>query len=105
VPVTLSPGLDLSAYRILQEGLTNALRHAHAERAQVRVQYGPSQLELEVRDDGRGPTASDGMGHGLGHGLVGLRERVKIYGGEMTAEPAPGRGFVLRTRLPIERRP
>jgi len=94
---TLPRAVDLSAYRIVQEGLTNALKHAEAGQADVTVRYLPDELELEVRDDGRGATTSDG----LGHGLVGIRERVAIYGGEMTAGPANGRGFVLSTRLPL----
>ena len=98
-PVPLPTGIDLSAYRIIQEGLTNALKHARATRADVIVHYAPDAVELEVRDDGAGRATSDG----LGHGLVGIRERVKIYGGEMTADSAPGRGFVLRTRLPLTR--
>jgi signal transduction histidine kinase len=97
-PVPLSPGLDLSAYRIIQEGLTNALKHAHAEHALVRVRYGAADLELEVRDDGRGAGASDG----LGHGLVGIGERVKIFGGEMSAGPILQGGFTLRARLPMD---
>jgi signal transduction histidine kinase len=96
-PVALPTALDLSAYRIVQEGLTNALKHAHATRADVTVHYAPDAVELEVRDDGVGGTAADGGGHGL----LGIRERVKIYGGDMTAEPVPGRGFVLKTRLPL----
>jgi signal transduction histidine kinase len=96
-PFALSAGIDLSAYRIIQEGLTNALKHARATRADVTVHYAPDAVELEVRDDGAGRATTDG----LGHGLVGIRERVKIYGGEMSAESAPGRGFVLRTRLPV----
>jgi signal transduction histidine kinase len=78
---TSSRGVELSAYRIVQEGLTNALKHAHASDADVTVRYRPDELEIEVRDDSEGGSASDG----LGHGLVGIRERVKIYGGEMTA--------------------
>jgi signal transduction histidine kinase len=96
-PVPLPRALDLSAYRIVQEGLTNALKHARARRADVTVRYGPDEVRIEVRDDGRGDSTSDG----LGHGLVGIRERVKIYGGEMTAGPAPQGGFVLSTRLPL----
>jgi signal transduction histidine kinase len=96
-PVPLPRGIDLSAYRIVQEGLTNALKHAHATRADVSVRYQPHALQLEIRDDGVGTATSDG----LGHGLVGIRERVKIYGGEMTAESANGGGFVLSTRLPF----
>jgi signal transduction histidine kinase len=96
-PVDLPSGLDLSAYRILQEGLTNALKHSGAQRAEVDVTYGDRDLLVAVRDDGRGPASSDG----LGHGLVGVRERVKIYGGEMTAGAENGRGFTLRARLPL----
>ena len=96
-PFPLPEAIDLSAYRIVQEGLTNALKHAHASRADVTVRYRPEELEIEVRDDGNGSSSSDG----LGHGLVGVRERVKIYGGEMTAGAAAGSGFVLTTRLPI----
>jgi signal transduction histidine kinase len=95
--VPLPRAIDLSAYRIVQEGLTNALKHARASRADVTIRYRSDELELEVRDDGRGTSASDG----LGHGLVGVRERVKIYGGEMTAGTANGGGFVLSTRLPL----
>ncbi|HVR14437.1 MAG TPA: sensor histidine kinase, partial [Gaiellaceae bacterium] len=95
-PVPLPRGIDLSAYRIVQEGLTNALKHAHATRADERIRYQPHALQLEVRDDGVGTATSDG----LGHGLIGIRERVKIYGGEMTAESTNGGGFVLSTRLP-----
>ena len=95
--VQLPRAIDLSAYRIVQEGLTNALKHAHASRADVTVRYEPAQVRLEVRDDGGGgPT-----GNGTGYGLVGVRERVKIYGGEMTAGPADGGGFVLSARLPL----
>jgi signal transduction histidine kinase len=96
-PVPLPRGVDLSAYRIVQEGLTNALKHARATDADVTVRYRPDELEVEVRDNGQGSATSDG----LGHGLVGVRERVKIYGGEMTAGTATGGGFVLSSRLPL----
>jgi signal transduction histidine kinase len=99
-PRPLPRGLDLSAYRILQEGLTNVLKHADAQVATVRIGYDRTQVELEVRDDGRAPTGSDG----LGHGLVGIGERVKIYGGELTAGPADGGGFALHVRLPLDGR-
>ena len=95
--VILTRGIDLSAYRIVQEGLTNALKHAHASDADVIVRYRPDELEIEVRDNGHGTTTSDG----LGHGLVGVRERVKIYGGEMSAGKSAEGGFVLSTRLPV----
>ena len=94
----LPRAIDLSAYRIIQEGLTNSLKHAHAQHAEVTVSYGADRLAIEVRDDGVGASDSDG----LGRGLVGVRERVKIYGGEMTAGASPGGGFVLTARLPVE---
>jgi signal transduction histidine kinase len=97
-PYPLSQALDLSAYRIVQEGLTNALKHAHASQAHVTVSYGADELHIEVRDNGDG-AAPDGS---HGHGLVGVRERVKIYGGRMTAATASGGGFVLSTRLPLQ---
>ncbi len=96
-PFPLPGAVDLSAYRIVQEGLTNALKHAVASAAHVTVRYRPGELMLEVRDDGMGSTSNDG----LGHGLVGIRERVKIYGGDMTARSRPEGGFVLSTRLPL----
>jgi signal transduction histidine kinase len=96
-PFPLPRAIDLSAYRIVQEGLTNALKHARASNADVTVRYRPDEVHLEVRDDGVGSATSDG----LGHGLVGMRERVKIYGGEMTAGTANGGGFVLSARLPV----
>jgi signal transduction histidine kinase len=95
----LPRAIDLSAYRIVQEGLTNSLKHAHASRADVTVRYNRNELELEVVDDGAGAAASDG----LGHGLLGIRERMKIYGGEMSAGTAPEGGFVLSARLPLDR--
>ena len=97
-PFPLPRAIDLSAYRIVQEGLTNSLKHAGARQADVTVRYGGDGLQLEVRDDGAGAAGSDG----LGRGLVGIRERVKIYGGEMSAGSAPEGGFVLRARLPLE---
>jgi signal transduction histidine kinase len=95
-PLPLPEAIDVSAYRIVQEGLTNALKHARARSANVVVRYGRDELQIDVRDDGDGPASSDG----LGHGLIGIRERVKLYGGEMTAGRANG-GFVLSTRLPL----
>ncbi|MGZ4626928.1 MAG: sensor histidine kinase [Kineosporiaceae bacterium] len=95
-PVPLPPGLDLTAYRLLQEGLTNTLRHAAATRAVVSVRYRPDILALSVRDDGRGPDASAPPGNGL----LGMRERVAVYGGRLTAGAAPGGGFELCVELP-----
>ena len=95
--VLLPPGIDLSAYRIVQEGLTNALKHAGASHAEVTVRYAPDEVGIEVHDDGTGATPSDGHGHGL----IGIRERVRLYGGEMTAGTTNGGGFTLSTRLPL----
>ena len=95
----LPRAIDLSAYRIVQEALTNSLKHAHASHANVTIRYRPDAVEIEVVDDGRGAATSNG----LGRGLVGVRERVKIYGGDMNAGNAPGGGFVLSARLPLER--
>jgi signal transduction histidine kinase len=96
-PFPLPPAIDLSAYRIVQEGLTNALKHARASNADVTVRYRLDELQIEVRDDGKGRPAGDG----LGFGLVGVRERVRIYGGQMTAGTAAGGGFVLSACLPL----
>lgn len=98
-PVALPRAIDLSAYRIVQEGLTNALKHANASHADVTVRYRPDEVELNVADDGRGPETTNGAGHGL----VGIRERVNIYGGEMSAGPRPGGGFLLTARLAVDR--
>ena len=100
-PFPLPRGIDLSAYRIVQEGLTNALKHARASDADVTVRYRPDEVEIEVRDNGEGGATNDG----LGHGLVGVRERVKLYGGEMSVGTVPEGGFVLSTRLPIVEAP
>jgi signal transduction histidine kinase len=97
-PIALPPTLELSAYRVVQEGLTNALRHAHASHADVVVRYRPGRLAIDVRDDGIGESTDLGSGHGL----LGVRERVKIYGGEMTAGTAAGGGFLLSTRFPLD---
>jgi signal transduction histidine kinase len=98
-PVDLPRSLDLSAYRIVQEGLTNSLKHADAHQVDVTVNWSPGGLQLEVRDDGRGGAAPN---DGLGHGLIGIGERVKAYGGDMSAFVAASGGFVLRASLPLE---
>ena len=95
-PEQLPGGVDLTAYRLVQEGLTNALKHANAHSAEVVVRYGDGEVELIVSDDGRG----DGSGDGGGHGLVGMRERVSVYGGELEAGPRAGGGYRLRAWLP-----
>ena len=96
----LPGGVDISAYRIVQEGLTNVLKHAQATQAEVSLTYDPDQLSIEVRDNGRGA----GQGTGSGHGLVGIRERVRLYDGEMTAGTHADGGFLLRARLSLSRR-
>ena len=92
----LPPGVDLSAYRIVQEALTNTLRHAGAGRAEVVVRYGGVGVEVEVTDDGAGPAA----GGGTGHGLIGMRERVGMFGGELEVGGREGGGFRVRALLP-----
>ena len=94
-PRRLPPGIDRSAYRIVQEGLTNALKHAGPAHASVRLRYGERALELEVLDDGRGPASASGGGFGL----LGMRERAALYGGVLAARRATGR------RLCAERPP
>jgi signal transduction histidine kinase len=98
-PRPLSPTGDLQAYRIVQEALTNALKHAGPARAEVVVRYEPTEVVLEITDDGRGyDPATDGGGHGL----IGMRERVAVCGGEMSAGRRPQGGFEVVARLPIE---
>jgi len=97
-PKQLPTGVDLTAYRLVQEGLTNAIKHARAQRAEVVVRYSDGHVELTVSDDGPG----GGDGDKGGHGLVGMRERVSVYGGELEAGPRPEGGYRLRARLPVE---
>jgi signal transduction histidine kinase len=100
-PVPLPAGLDVSVYRIAQEALTNAVRHAaDASAVTVRVRYGDGDLRLEVIDDGRSARDTDSNGH-PGHGLIGMQERVSLYGGELKAGPRPGGGFAVSARLPV----
>ena len=98
-PVALPPGVDVSAYRIVQEALTNALRHAGPASALVSVRYGTREVEIEVADDGRGAAAS---ANGGGHGLAGIRERVSVYGGDFAAGRRPEGGYAVRATLPFE---
>jgi signal transduction histidine kinase len=93
----LPPGIDTTAYRIVQEALTNAVKHARASKAEVVVRYVDGSVELTISDDGQG----GGDGDGSGHGLVGMRERVSVYGGELEAGPQTGGGFRLRATLPV----
>jgi signal transduction histidine kinase len=100
-PVALTPGVDLAAYRIAQEGLTNAIRHAHATEARVLVRYAPQRLDVEVEDNGRG-LGSRANG---GHGLVGIRERVALYGGTVDLGPSTSGGVRLAASLPLPEGP
>jgi signal transduction histidine kinase len=100
-PADLPAGLDLAAYRIVQEALTNTLKHGRAQAAEVTVRYRPAGLVLEVLDDGQ-PIASAGQpGPGPGRGLIGIRERAALHGGTCAAGPRPGGGFGVRVRLPL----
>ena len=102
-PVELSPGLDIAAYRIIQEALTNTYKHAGRAEAIVTVTHWPEMVMLEVADDGRGTDEVDAAALGGGHGLVGMRERVEVYGGTVEAGPRQGGGFRVVARLPVER--
>jgi signal transduction histidine kinase len=97
-PRELRDGIDRSAYRIVQEALTNTIKHAGLVPAHVTVTYEPDDLLLEVVDEGGGAAADDA---GAGQGLAGMRERVRLHGGELDAHPVAGRGFVVRARLPL----
>jgi len=97
-PVPLAAGVDLSAYRIVQEALTNTLKHAGHAEAEVIVRYDAAAVELEILDNGVGP---DTHVNGAGHGLVGMRERIALYGGVLEAGSRNGHGFAVRARLPL----
>jgi signal transduction histidine kinase len=118
----VQPGVDLSAYRIIQEALTNVIKHAAASSACVTVRYEPGSVTLEITDDGPAgpggtsrsgsgeragpgragvPGDSDAASPGTGHGIIGMRERVAVFGGEFTAGPRPGGGFRVLARLPF----
>jgi len=98
-PGGLPPGLDLAVYRVVQEGLTNVLRHARGAPTVVRISGRLEQLVITVSDDGSG--TSGGGGAEPGRGLLGLRERVALYGGAVDAGPRPGGGWRLRATIPL----
>ncbi|MEV0396820.1 sensor histidine kinase [Polymorphospora rubra] len=98
-PVELDPGVALTVFRIVQEALTNTLKHAGAATAQVRLSFGIDWLVVEVFDTGRGPALTPAR---LGHGLVGMRERVALYGGSLRTGPRPGGGFRVYAKIPME---
>jgi signal transduction histidine kinase len=96
-PGELTPGVELTAYRIVQEALTNVMKHAGPANAQVRLSFSPGGLEIDVTDNGRGLAARNGH---HGHGLIGMQERVAMYGGTLHAAGAPGGGFRVSATLP-----
>ena len=96
-PRPLPPALDLSAFRIVQEALTNTLKHAGPAQAQVTIRYEDGLVTLEITDTGHGPQGA----RGTGHGLVGMRERAAMFGGQLEAGQADGGGFTVRARLPL----
>jgi signal transduction histidine kinase len=97
VPSNLLASIDLTAYRIVQESLTNAIRHAHASAARVQLCCRGSSLDIEISDDGVGI----GDGYVPGHGLIGMRERVDVFGGQLQTGPGPAGGFRIQARLPV----
>jgi signal transduction histidine kinase len=104
-PGRVDPAVGLSAYRIVQEALTNVLKHAGPARVEVSIRYADDELHLRICDDGRGAAAVPAVRQppGPGHGLVGMRERVALFGGELRAGPRGGGGFEVRARIPVER--
>jgi signal transduction histidine kinase len=102
-PRELPPGVDLSTYRIVQEALTNVIRHAHAQHVDVTLTFTPRELQLTVIDDGTGPPPSAANGGSGGHGLVGMRERVALFGGRLEAGARPdGHGYRVDALLPTD---
>lgn len=98
-PRPLAPGIELTIYRVAQEALTNTLKHAGPARAEIVLRYGEQTVDLEVHDNGRGARVP---GISTGHGLIGMRERVTLYGGSLAAGPGPDRGFAVRMVLPTD---
>jgi signal transduction histidine kinase len=117
-PAELPASIDLSAYRIIQEALTNVVKHARASRCDVVIDYGETELTVEITDSGAGVPVlagsavaraaedraaySAGWGGG-GHGIIGMRERVSLLGGSFSAGPLPGYGFQVTARIPLRR--
>jgi signal transduction histidine kinase len=102
-PRELAPDIDLMAFRIVQEALTNVIKHAGPARARVIVVFAPHAVELEISDTGQGPapTGAEADAHAGGHGLVGMRERVKLYGGQLETGQGPNGGFRVRAHVPL----
>ena len=100
-PVPLPPGVDLAAFRIVQEAMTNVRKHASAANVSVLVRYGDGRLELQVDNDGSETPGRNGSSE-AGYGLAGMRERVSLYGGSLVAAPRPEGGFRVRATLPLD---
>ncbi|MBX3285056.1 MAG: sensor histidine kinase [Actinobacteria bacterium] len=100
-----APGVELAAFRVVQEALTNVVRHAGPAQVEVRVRYEPDQVRIDVVDDGRGAASEAVAPDEGGHGLVGMRERVDLYGGQLRAGPRPGGGFAVSATLPYDHEP
>jgi signal transduction histidine kinase len=106
-PRDLPSGLGLAVYRVVQEALTNVIKHAGKPRTEVRLSYEPAALVVEVADDGlpipaAGPAPDIGVPRGAGIGLLGLRQRMALYGGELAAGPRPGGGWLVKATMPVE---
>ena len=101
-PRTLPTGVDLSAYRIVQEALTNVIKHAGVAEARAIVDFGADALTIDVTDEGTGCAHSDQGAASRGHGLIGMQERVSTYGGRLRAEALPGKGFRVSASLPLD---
>jgi len=101
-PIELAPGADMAAYRLIQEALTNTLKHAGTPTTEVRLSYRPDGVGIEVVDDGDSPAPDPEAVESGGNGLIGMRERVNLYGGEMDAGPRPEGGYAVTARLPLE---
>ncbi|MGW2651936.1 sensor histidine kinase [Streptomyces sp. NPDC001393] len=99
-PRPLPPEVDLAAFRIVQESVTNVVRHAGAHRCEVRITYQEEELAIEVLDDGRGPVPGHRTGR-TGYGICGMRERVALLNGQFSAGPRPEGGFRVTARLPV----
>ncbi len=99
--LALSPGLDLAAYRVIQEAVTNVIKHATTDSCQVTVAYQEDALALEITDNGAGLSGNGSGTQAAGHGIAGMRERVGMYGGSFRAGPLPGGGFQIAARFPV----
>ena len=106
LPVELSPGLDLAVFRVIQEALTNVIKHAGKPSTTVRLGYDDGEFVVVVSDTGRPiRAAAPAVPAGSGRGLIGLRERIALYGGVLEAGPRSGGGWMVRARFPVDAAP